>query len=220
MIAFVRPMAHANRYIQNVPLNYVHLAAFVRERGYEPLILDMVFDEMTPERVDREIREHGIRLVGIGCMTCELTQAFEQAARLKAVHPGLQIVFGGAHPSGDPEECLRAGVADYVIVGEGEMPLAGLLDAIREGRVVREEARVAAVDPLVSVEIDAPVEVRDHEAHALVDRQHWDADMHLDRHDCSLLEARLHHSGDHIRPPTVGAALSVAVGCCSCMRSE
>jgi len=134
MIAFVRPMAHANRYIQNVPLNYVHLAAFVRERGHDPLILDMVFDEMTPERVDREIREHGIRVVGIGCMTCEVTQAFEQARRLKAVHPGLQIVLGGAHPSGDPETCLRTGVADYVIVGEGEMPLAGLLDAVREGR--------------------------------------------------------------------------------------
>jgi len=29
---------------------------------------------------------------------------------------------------------LRTGVADYVIVGEGEMPLAGLLDAVREGR--------------------------------------------------------------------------------------
>jgi len=134
MIAFVRPMAHANRYIQNVPLNYVHLAAFVRERGYHPLILDMVFDEMTPDRVDREIREHGIRVVGIGCMTCEVPQAFEQARRLKAVHPGLQIVFGGAHPSGDPEKCLRTGVVDYVIVGEGEMPLAGLLDALRDGR--------------------------------------------------------------------------------------
>lgn len=134
MIAFLRPMAPANRYIQNVPLNYVHLAAFVRERGYQPRILDMVFDEMTPERVDREIREKGIQVVGIGCMTCELPQAVEQARRLKAAHPGLQIVFGGAHPSGDPEECLRTGVVDYVIVGEGEMPLAELLDAVRQGR--------------------------------------------------------------------------------------
>jgi len=134
MIAFVRPMAPANRYIQNVPLNYVHLAAFLRERGYQPRILDMVFDEMTPERVDREIREHGIQVVGIGCMTCEVPQAVEQARRLKSVHPGLQIVFGGAHPSGDPEECLRTGVVDYAVVGEGEMPLAELLDAVREGR--------------------------------------------------------------------------------------
>ena len=73
MIAFVRPMAPANRYIQNVPLNYVHLAAFLRERGYQPRILDMVFDEMTPERVDREIREHGtFRTLDGAILTSEL----------------------------------------------------------------------------------------------------------------------------------------------------
>jgi anaerobic magnesium-protoporphyrin IX monomethyl ester cyclase len=133
MIAFVRPMASANRYIQNVPLNYVHLAGFVRSQGYDPLILDMVFDEMTPERVDREIRAHGIKVAGIGCMTCELPAAIAEARRLKTAHPGLQVVFGGAHPSADPEECLRTGVVDYVIVGEGEIALTELLGSIRDG---------------------------------------------------------------------------------------
>ncbi|MBS1859159.1 MAG: cobalamin-dependent protein, partial [Acidobacteria bacterium] len=134
MIAFVRPMAAANRYIQNVPLNYVHLAAYVRRQGYDPLILDMVFDEVTPEYVDREIREHGVKIAGIGCMTCEFPAAIEEARRLKSVHPELTVVFGGAHPSGDPEECLRTGVVDYVVVGEGEIALTQLLDALREGR--------------------------------------------------------------------------------------
>ncbi len=133
MIAFVRPAAPANRYIQNVPLNYVHLAAYLRERGYTPRILDAVFDEITPARIDREIRDHGIRVVGIGCMTCEFPQAIEEARRLKAQHPGLIVVFGGAHPSGDPKECLDSGVVDYVIVGEGEIALAELLDAVRQG---------------------------------------------------------------------------------------
>ena len=65
MIAFVRPMARLNRYIQNVPLNYVHLAAYLRQQGHEPRILDMVFDGVTPEFVDRQIREHDIRVAGI-----------------------------------------------------------------------------------------------------------------------------------------------------------
>jgi len=134
MIAFVRPSAPLNRYIQNVPLNYIHLAAYLRERGYAPLILDEIFDDFTAEAVDRIIRNQAIEVVGIGCMTCELPQAVAEAKRLKAAHPHLKIVFGGPHPSGDPEECLRTGVVDYVIVGEGEIALADLLDAIREGR--------------------------------------------------------------------------------------
>ena len=131
MIAFVRPMAPLNRYIQNVPLNYVHLAAYLREHGHQPLILDEIFDEMTTDAVDRTIQDHKIQVVGIGAMTCEMPQAITEAKRLKAAHPNLKIVFGGPHPSADPEECLRTGAVDFVIVGEGEIALAQLLEAIK-----------------------------------------------------------------------------------------
>lgn len=134
MFAFVRPPAPFNRYIQNVPLNYIHLAAWLRQAGREVHILDMVIDGITPEYVDHYLREHSIGVVGIGCMTCEFPAAVEEARRLKATHPGIRIVFGGPHPSGDPEECLRTGVVDYVIVGEGEISLTALLEDLAAGR--------------------------------------------------------------------------------------
>ena len=133
-IAFVRPAAPLNRYIQNVPLNYIHLAAWLRERGHESIILDGIFDEITPRHIDRTIVERGISVVGIGCMTCEFPQAIAEARRLKQAHPRVRIIFGGAHPSGDPAECLQTGAVDYVVVGEGEIPLVKLLDALRDGR--------------------------------------------------------------------------------------
>ncbi len=145
MIAFVRPMAPLNRYIQNVPLNYIHLAAYLRQHGHTPLIFDEIFDEMTPEAVDRAIRDNDIRVVGIGAMTCEMPQAVAEARRLKTVHPNLKIVFGGPHPSGDPEECLRTGVVDYVIVGEGEIALANLLDAIQQNQATNAIAGVWSI---------------------------------------------------------------------------
>jgi radical SAM superfamily enzyme YgiQ (UPF0313 family) len=132
-IAFIRPVAPFNRYIQNVPLNYIHLAAYLREHGHTAIILDMVVEESN-DQVDRHIRDCGVQIVGIGCMTCELPDAVAEARRLKESHPGIKIVFGGAHPSADPEECLRSGVVDYVIVGEGEIPLAALLEALESGR--------------------------------------------------------------------------------------
>src|ERR1051326_6391027 len=132
-IVFVRPIAPFNRYIQNVPLNYLHLAAYVREHGHKPAILDMVVEDST-DRIDQYIRDNRVRIAGIGCMTCELPDAIAEARRLKETHPGIQIIFGGAHPSADPEECLRSGVVDYVAVGEGEVPLTALLDALENGR--------------------------------------------------------------------------------------
>jgi len=93
----------------------------------------MVVEESN-DHGDRYIRDCGVQIVGIGCMTCELPDALAEARRLKETHPGIKIVFGGAHPSADPEECLRSGVVDYVIVGEGEIPLAALLEALESGR--------------------------------------------------------------------------------------
>ena len=108
-IAFIRPAAQANAYINNVPLNYVHLSAYLRENGHEAGILDLVLKGMTTFHVDDYIRSRDVKVAGIGCMTCEFPDAVAEARRLKQVHPGIRIVFGGAHASGDPEECLERG---------------------------------------------------------------------------------------------------------------
>ena len=133
-IAFIRPSAQANAYINNVPLNYVHLSAYLRGNGHVAGILDLVLKGMTTDHVDKYIRSRDVRVAGIGCMTCEFPDAVAEARRLKQVHPGIKIVFGGAHASGDPEECLKSGVVDYVIAGEGEIALASLLTQLEAAR--------------------------------------------------------------------------------------
>jgi radical SAM superfamily enzyme YgiQ (UPF0313 family) len=132
-IAFIRPRASRNWYINNVPLNYVHLAAYLRENGHQPHILDQVTG-WTSEDMDKYIIANDIRVVGIGCMTCEFPEAVNESRRLKNVHPGIKVVLGGAHPSGAPEECLESGVVDFVVVGEGEIALTRLLEALEAGR--------------------------------------------------------------------------------------
>jgi anaerobic magnesium-protoporphyrin IX monomethyl ester cyclase len=131
-IALIRPLATRHWYINNVPLNYLHLAAYLREHGHRAHILDQVTG-LRPEDIDRHIRENHIGVIGIGCMTCEFPEAVNESRRLKHAHPGIKVVLGGAHPSGAPEECLDSGVVDYVVVGEGEIALTQLLDALQAG---------------------------------------------------------------------------------------
>jgi len=132
-IAFIRPLAAINRYACNVPLAYIHLAAYLRACGHQGDILDMVLEGVTPAAVDDFIRRNGICVTGIGCMTCELPEALAEAHRLKQAHPGIMVVMGGAHPSAAPEDCLADGAADYVVAGEGEIALAQLLAALESG---------------------------------------------------------------------------------------
>ncbi len=155
-IAFIRPLAAFNRYISNVPLNYVHLAAYLRANGHKAAILDLVLEGVTPATVDDFIRQNGVRVAGIGCMTCELPEALAEARRLKQAHPGMVVVMGGAHASAATEDCLDA--ADYVIAGEGEIALARLLDALESGGdPVSVPGVWAARDGAVRANVPAPV---------------------------------------------------------------
>src|SRR5262245_55420251 len=113
----------------------------------------------TPQTIDEYIRAHRIRVVGIGCMTCEFPDAVNESRRLKSVHPGIQVVFGGAHPSGAPEECLESGVVDYVVVGEGELALVQLLDALQDGQDPENILGVWKLDANGQIETNRPAEV-------------------------------------------------------------
>jgi anaerobic magnesium-protoporphyrin IX monomethyl ester cyclase len=133
-IAFIRPKLQFNRFVRRIPLSYIHLAAWLRGNGHEPLLFDLVLDRLNEEIVDRQIRDRDIKVAGIGCMTFEYPEAIQEAKRLKAAHPGIVIILGGAHPSGAPEECLESGVVDYVVVGEGEIALTQLLNNLEAGK--------------------------------------------------------------------------------------
>lgn len=132
-ITFIRPAASLNQFILMPPLNYLHLAAYLREHGHTPFVFDRILPEVSEEVIDTHLRNQKIPIVGIGCMTCEFPDAVAEAKRLKHLFPEVKIVFGGAHPSADPEECLKTGVVDYVIVGEGELALKTLLDRLEQG---------------------------------------------------------------------------------------
>ena len=56
--------------------------------------------------------------VGISLMSTEFNAARQLSAKLKRHFPHIPVVWGGVHPTIDPESCLA--YADYVCVGEGE----------------------------------------------------------------------------------------------------
>jgi anaerobic magnesium-protoporphyrin IX monomethyl ester cyclase len=68
-------------------------------------------------------------LIGIGFMSAERQAARAVLEALKPLFPKAVFVAGGRHPSCFPREVLEWG-ADFVVVGEGETTLTGLLQAL------------------------------------------------------------------------------------------
>lgn len=85
-----------------------------------------------PEVLLRRITAAPAQIYGFSCYIWNITMVEQLAAQLRAVVPNAYIVYGGPEATHRAEELLQHGVADAVICGEGEVPLAQLLDAYEQ----------------------------------------------------------------------------------------
>jgi anaerobic magnesium-protoporphyrin IX monomethyl ester cyclase len=129
------------------PLGLGHLAA-VLEKDYEVRILDSAMEGFENEvQQENGLNCYGLSddafrkiyadyqpdMVGISCLFSSLHRQILRVARLaKEVNPSVINVVGGPHPSALPGLILRNPAIDYCVIGEGEKPLIGLLNRLRE----------------------------------------------------------------------------------------
>ena len=73
-------------------------------------------------------------LIGISFMTNYYDSIKDLTIKLKREFPDKPIFWGGIHPTVMPEECIE--VADFVCIGEGEIPCLNLCRNLTEGKSV------------------------------------------------------------------------------------
>jgi len=116
-------------------LGLASVAAYCREQGLLPRIVDLRLEHNTLESVLAAIRAKRPALVGITAFTTEITSAGVLASALKAEFPGLTVSVGGPHATILPEQTLREFPAfDAVIQGEGEQTMVELANACADGK--------------------------------------------------------------------------------------
>ncbi|MGR3304137.1 MAG: B12-binding domain-containing radical SAM protein [Candidatus Scalindua sp.] len=83
------------------------------------------------EEVINFIGNHRIQVIGISLMTFNFYDCITLTKKIKERFKDIKIAWGGIHPTIAPEECIDH--ADYVCVGEGEIPMLELLDKLQSG---------------------------------------------------------------------------------------
>lgn len=107
------------------PLGLAYLAGTLRQQGHQVTLADL---NVSPEMANLDLSPYD--LVGISSDTCRYRYALSLAR--KAKEAGKKVVLGGHHVTFWDQEPLRQGLADFVIRGEGELPLAQLCRALEE----------------------------------------------------------------------------------------
>jgi radical SAM superfamily enzyme YgiQ (UPF0313 family) len=104
------------------PLGILYLSSYLKKYNYNVQCLDLALGDL-PDQAKAHI-------IGISMTTPQRQEAYNLVKKYK--EEGKILIAGGAHASHMPQECLDMGF-DFVVKGEGELPLAHLLHRLKRG---------------------------------------------------------------------------------------
>jgi anaerobic magnesium-protoporphyrin IX monomethyl ester cyclase len=130
------------------PLALMYLSGYLRHNGIDAEIIDIIEKHQIRDRLfyankgyylkdieDRIVRQavaSDADIVGITCYTPELQEVQRVCRSIKAQKPDVKVIAGGIHPTLYPADFLKPdSVFDYVVIGEGEVTLNELVNALR-----------------------------------------------------------------------------------------
>jgi anaerobic magnesium-protoporphyrin IX monomethyl ester cyclase len=115
-----------------IPNGLLWVASVVREKGFSVRVIDRNCDDADVAEILRTVRP---KVVGLSVLTGGvILDAIVQAKLVREVLPGAIIVWGGLHPTLFPEAVLVEPYVDHIVMGEGEVPMAELMDNLLRGR--------------------------------------------------------------------------------------
>lgn len=121
------PLAYA------FPFSYAYLIAYLREHGEQPIFLSRPEHALDVPAFIRKVMELKPLLVGFGNLYPELYPIQELVVKMDAAGRDFPVVVGGQMVTPTPEFAVTVSGADIGVVGEGEIPLLGLVRALRQG---------------------------------------------------------------------------------------
>ena len=96
-------------------------------------LIDAEANNMSYEQIVSVAQDFLPQVIGISSTTVAFHRALSVAGFLKESFPDVIIVIGGPHPTAAVEDVMSNREFDYAILGEGEVVLQNLIDAVQNG---------------------------------------------------------------------------------------
>ncbi|MEE9487356.1 MAG: radical SAM protein [Candidatus Brocadiales bacterium] len=133
--------------VREVPLNILYVSAALKKAGHATRVFELTPYKKRPVFGDRNriiktafheaFKEFRPDLVGFSAMTINLNLTRELAGIVKS-HADTPVIFGGVHPTVEPEGTISMPEVDMVCVGEGEKAMVELADRMEARKDFRD----------------------------------------------------------------------------------
>lgn len=116
--------------LSTIGLKYIHYSLL--QKGYQSHLLHLPYLDFTKAHVLRKVIDFVTQIdpmfIGVSLMSVEFHDSSRISQCLKEHFPSIPIVWGGIHPTIDPESCFP--FADYVCIGEGERTILDITNSL------------------------------------------------------------------------------------------
>jgi anaerobic magnesium-protoporphyrin IX monomethyl ester cyclase len=123
-------------FLTSFPLGVAYLAAVLRNKGCEVSIYPQDVYHLPEEHLVNYLKNNHFDLVGVGVIGgyYQYRKLLKISAAIQSIPDrGFLYVLGGHGPSPEPEFFLRQTGADAVVMGEGEVVMSNLVNALEAG---------------------------------------------------------------------------------------
>lgn len=117
-----------------LPLGLGYIASALRSSGNEVEIMDINAYRWSPEEVEEQIKKADFDIAGIGGIVTVYKYVKWLTQIIKKYHAGKHILVGGSVGTSIPHVVLEKTGADVVCIGEGEVTVVELVEAIKNNR--------------------------------------------------------------------------------------
>jgi anaerobic magnesium-protoporphyrin IX monomethyl ester cyclase len=137
------------------PLGLLYIASALRNKGHEVKIIDAEEKNLNLEQLGELSNNFQPQIIGISTTTPAFRKARETAKYFKSIMPNISVVFGGPHLASFPKISLEFEEIDYGVIGEGEITICELMDALErkqspekiKGIVFRKNNQIIQTEP-------------------------------------------------------------------------
>ncbi len=115
-------------------MGIMYLGAYMRARfGAEVCLTNQRADNLTDEEVARHAVDFGADVVALSSLSAMHKHQKNICRLIRQKLPGALILLGGPHVSSFGAAALEGTEADAAVAGEGELPLAAIVEAFKAG---------------------------------------------------------------------------------------
>ncbi|EKD71174.1 MAG: Radical SAM protein, partial [uncultured bacterium] len=109
-------------------LSLLTIAASAEQRGHQVEILDLSYVQYNYRLVLDKIKSYQPDIIGITATTPLMNQLRDISVLTKSISKDILVVGGGSHVSAMPIESMKESMLDMVVVGEGDITFADIVD--------------------------------------------------------------------------------------------